>query len=395
MATIAADGTVTALADGSTTLLASRGKVLAATVLNVGDPNTPSNEPTLGVFPQVVSVAVGGAQQLVVGEPGKDLTAGTTGTVYYTSDPDVITVSADGLVSGVGAGAATVTVIGDGQEVVVAAQAFAPTAGATTAGLYGGVVVGGDGSTVVVPEESLVATVTVTITPLAVDDLPYALPDPFQYVAGFHLDVGATPLANSAQVSVPAAQGFAAGTPVMFFQAGYVPDATGTQQPTWLEVGPGVVTANGFAQFNNSPLWQGIHSTGDYLVAYGDPSLVGLVQGTINLTTPVDQSNISSFMLYAPPTATGQSATPVGQAQAAGGGGFAAGVGLTVLLGQRPAPVALIGLGGILLSPLLLLAYARIPLVQIHLRQTDRPAGRHQRRRADQRQGRGHFPDDH
>ncbi len=281
IAAVAATGQLTGIAEGYTALVVSSHGIFAATVVEVDDPNDPSPPEYSGltVSPQAMTLADnGGMQQLdcfELNDDGSvdDLTASSTGTLYYVSNPNVVTVSADGLISAVGDGSASVTVITDGQEalstgpgracanqpadsrVPAAASCRAPTApGRNCSG-------------------ALSTSTTVQIAPVSLAGLPEGSPIGFQIFAAEQLDLGGQILAVPAEFTIPVPAGTPVGTEVYAYLATTLPDDTGAEVPVWQEVDVAYVGANGFAQ-TGTPPYQGILSRGTYAFAMAiDPSM--------------------------------------------------------------------------------------------------------------------------
>ena len=116
-----------------------------------------SRELGLTAYPPALSLEASvGTRQLTINVAGDtDLTAASTGTVYYVSNPTVVTVNPDGLVTAGAAGVATITVINGPAEKVIPVLVEAPEAGPAVLGPAGGVVRGPDGSLVMVDTGAL------------------------------------------------------------------------------------------------------------------------------------------------------------------------------------------------------------------------------------------------
>ncbi len=280
VATVSSSSQITAVAEGSTELVVSSHGILAATVVDVADPNdpVPPDYSGLTVSPQAITLADdGGTQQLDVeviqGEP-LDLTGGFNGTVYYTSNSHVATVSADGLVAAVGDGTATITVITDGQEVVIPVQVKAPQPGPQAVDASGGVVQASDGAQAVIPPGALSASTTVQISPVANANLPEGAPAGFHFVGAEQLGFGGQTLAQPAQMIMPVPSGTPIGDKVYVYLATTLLDDTGTEVPVWQEVDVAVVGADGIAR-SGSSAYQGILVGGTYAFSVADdPSQV-------------------------------------------------------------------------------------------------------------------------
>ncbi len=289
VAVVTATGQLTAVAPGSTALIVSSHGLQAATVVDVDAPNAfvPPDYTGLQVSPPALTLAdSGGTQQLTVLLSNSDetayLTPGSTGTRYFTSNPSVVAVSADGLVSAVGDGTATVTVIADGQEAVIPVQAIAVHVGPQTVGASGCLVQGTDDAQVEIAPGALSSGITVQIMPVSLASLPEGPPNGFQFIGAEQLGLGGQSLALLAELAIPVPAGTPVGTEVYVYLATTLPDETGTAVPVWQEVDVGFVGADGFAR-TGLPPYQGILSEGTYAFAIAnDPTQVTQVQVTLD-----------------------------------------------------------------------------------------------------------------
>src|SRR5262249_22724797 len=118
----------------------------------------------------------------------------------------------------------------------------------------GGSIQASDGSVVAIAPGSLATPTTVSLTPLSESELPLPLADPFQFAAGFHLELGDQGLRSPARIMVPVGSDLPPGSQVSVYRAGSIPDATGADRPAWLLVDAGVVGADGFARMGALPL---------------------------------------------------------------------------------------------------------------------------------------------
>ena len=287
VATVTPAGRLTAIGSGSCVLLISSHGLQAATVVNVTteDDFDQSDDTGLDVYPGAVSLASsGGTRQIDVTLDGTDVSRAGQGTLYFVSNPSVIQVGAGGLITGLAPGTSDVTVISFGQEQVISVLVAAPLRGPSTLSVAGGVVEGPDGSLVAVPPGDLSGPTTVNITPLAASDLPMPVPTDLGYGAAFRLDLGDDPLDVPVQLRIPMPAGTMPGTQVIFYEATSLPDATGADQPVWLEVEDGVVGTDGFAR-TTSPPEPGINNSGTFFVGNSN-SGVSIVNGQIYLTVP-------------------------------------------------------------------------------------------------------------
>ncbi|WP_044172758.1 DUF4114 domain-containing protein, partial [Kamptonema formosum] len=247
----------------------------------------------LDPYPDAVSLPVGGTRQLSVKVNGlsnsSNLNTDESGTRYEVSDPSVLSVSEDGLVTALKSGDATVTVSNGSAVEVIPIRVENPQLGPATLGDTGGVVRASDGSMVMVAPGALEEDTTVSLTPLTREDLSLPVPEGFEIAGAFNLDAGDDPMNVPAQLAIPAPAGLAAGTEVYFMRKGALPDETGTWNPIWLQEESGVVGADGMIR-TSSPPWPGVVRPGEYIVVYSGPTgSATLVKGqlTLNYNFPI------------------------------------------------------------------------------------------------------------
>jgi len=314
VAPIDAFGKVTGLADGASILSASRNNIQAVTAARVGELPIAANDDEwnallaeiygLDVYPQAVTLTKGVNRSLLVGIEGltdsPDLKFGSVGTRYFVSNPNVLQVNSDGVITAVGEGIASVTVIDGAAEKVVPVRVKTPLMGPAMVGVDGGVVQGSDGSVVMVAPSALTQDTTVNITPLSSEGLPLPFPDSMEFAGGFNLDLGNTPLNIPVQLAIPAPVGVPVGTEVLFMRKGSLPAGADSWNETWLIQESGVVGADGMIR-TTSPPFPGVTESGTYtigLLPAGMPSVSSIVKastqanaGLINLSTNLNFEN--------------------------------------------------------------------------------------------------------
>jgi hypothetical protein len=242
----------------------------------------------LDPYPDAVSLVPGITRQLSVklndGLPDSpNLTAGSTGTRYTVSNPDVLSVSPDGLITALSTGFATVTVTYGEAEVVVPVRVETPQFDPVTLGVDGGVVQASNGSMVMIAPGALEENTTVSLTPLGRGNITLSVPEGFEFVGAFDLNFGDDLLSVAAQLAIPAPAGLAVGTQVYFMRKGALPDENGTWNPIWLQEESGVVGADGMIR-TQSPPYPGVLRPGEYMVAYaGQTGSATLVKGKLTL----------------------------------------------------------------------------------------------------------------
>jgi YD repeat-containing protein len=271
---ISSDGAVSALNSGSAVITAASHGIIGVRALLIQSPadvNSSTGEapaiPVVSVYPQALTLAAGtGQRQLVVtDDSGADISSPDSGTLYFSSNSSIVTVSATGLVTAHATGQATVSILNLGGQTDIPVLVEEPLANGAQIGSGGGVVSASDGSTVSIGPRVLSESHAISIASFGMDSLPLPMPDPsFQFAAGFSLDLGGATLSAPAQLTVPTS--LAAGSKVYFFQQAEIPIGAGQVQNSWLLVDDGVVGSDGMAR-TSSPPYPGITSTGKYIVA--------------------------------------------------------------------------------------------------------------------------------
>ena len=259
VASVSAEGMISSVADGSAAVTVRRGELRAATAVVVGQPqdllSAYLDALGLDVYPQTLALAAAGqTRQLwarIAGDAELDVTAAAD-TLYVTADPAVATVSTDGLITVAGFGETTVTVIHGPTEVLVPVHVAALQTGPVVVGPEGGVIASGDGYELAIGPDTLAEQVPVSITSLAAGELPFGLPEPFDYVGGFELDLGEWVADHPVQLAAPAA-GLAAGTEVFVFRATQLPDENGGLIDAWMLVDNGWAGADGVIRTSSPP----------------------------------------------------------------------------------------------------------------------------------------------
>ncbi len=140
MATISAGGLATGVAAGSSVITATLGSVNGTTTLTV----TTATLQSIAVTPASPTLAGGATQQLAAtGTYADGSTANITALVTWTSGaPSIATVSASGLLTGVGSGTAVITATSGGISGSTT-SAVTPAGTASTLTIYPGQVVSG------------------------------------------------------------------------------------------------------------------------------------------------------------------------------------------------------------------------------------------------------------
>ncbi|MAE66325.1 MAG: hypothetical protein CMJ18_18805, partial [Phycisphaeraceae bacterium] len=312
-AVVSDTGRVSGRTDGHGAIVIERGPIRAATAFAVGAPASDADaqlEETGLVLrlDTITIVAGGGVQPLFVLHPdGTDLTAGATGTQYFTGNDDVAQVDADGNVTGGDPGTTTVTITHKSVEAVVLVEVVTPVSSPATVGADGGSITGADGSVVTIPPNALTTDTTIGITPLTEADLIYPLVTGYQFAAAFDLELGDPTLLRRAQLAIPTT-GVPTGTRVLFLQAGVVPDAAGVDRPAWFQADFGTVGADGVARTGSALPTSGVLRSGQYAVSFAPAGETGLVVGQTTLANelaPTSQGFVGAIEIDDPAPARG------------------------------------------------------------------------------------------
>ncbi|HND23400.1 MAG TPA: putative Ig domain-containing protein, partial [Rhodocyclaceae bacterium] len=288
---LVAGGRINAVGKGSGVLIAERAGLRAATAFTVGVPTDTVQAYLyaggMTVYPGAVSLAenVGKRQILANLYGAMDLAPASSGTHYYVSNDQIISVSADGLISARQSGEATVTVINGGAETIIPVKVEKPFVGPTVLGDLGGIVQGADGSIVAVAPGALRGNTTVSIEAVKAADLPAGMPDGMALAGAFKLDLGDRKLDTPIQLAIPTT-GIAAGTKVVFMRYAEIPMPDGSKQPIWLQEETGVVGADGYARAM-SPPYPGVTVSGTYTCGIAPDASFSQVRGQTYATFPV------------------------------------------------------------------------------------------------------------
>jgi hypothetical protein len=283
VATVDRNGLFTAVKDGVSILKAERNGVQAVTATRIGaitgDITTDkvnklfAESYGLNLYPQSVTLTEGITRQLLVGINGYesiDLRNTASGTQYFVSNPSILRVDGNGLVTTLQEGIADVTVIYGASEFVIPVRVEAPHIGPTTLGEAGGAVKSLDGAIVMVAPGALQSDTQVSIRQLTRAELPIPAPDQkFTFAGAFQLDIGNKELSTPVQIAIPAPANLAAGTTVFIMSEGKVPDATGVWKSMWIIEESAIVGSDGMIR-TQSPPWPGVRKSTNYVI--GVPS---------------------------------------------------------------------------------------------------------------------------
>ncbi len=151
-------------------------------------------------------------------------------------NPLVATVSPDGLLQAVGLGRTQLTIINHGAEVLVPVVVETPLPGNVTLDERGGTVSANDGAVLQIPPRALTESASVSIIPYTEVNLPFALPEHLDFVAGYDLQLGVSELAQPVQLMFPVPAGTPAGEKVYLYSAESLPKESGGMMNAWIAV---------------------------------------------------------------------------------------------------------------------------------------------------------------
>lgn len=256
--TVSQDGFLRAIAPGSGVLQAAARGLQAVTAVTVGVPTDTLNLIVdvmgLNVYPGAISLPEDGQRQLLARVDEQwDLTSAASGSVYFSSNPAVASVTADGLVAAQGIGQAVITVIHGPAESTVRLIVDHSQPGPVTLATVGGLVRATDGALLQVPPGAVSEPTEVTIATIAEAELPFALPEHLEYAAGYDVQIGEGELQQPLQLSFPVPAGTPAGETIYLYRPEVLPDGEGGTIPTWIQTDVAVVGADGMAHTTSPP----------------------------------------------------------------------------------------------------------------------------------------------
>ncbi|MBX9640295.1 MAG: Ig-like domain-containing protein, partial [Mycobacteriaceae bacterium] len=285
IASLTPQGVLTAQANGHTVLIAGRDAALAATVVGVGSPTGSELfvSRTLGIdaYPDSVALVPNGGTRQIVTTLGVGrqiyITEASNGTLYFSGNSDIATVTANGLIQAHAEGETTVTAIYGYAEDIVRVKVDAPLSqnGTAVVGAEGGVITtAGGGVVAAFGPDQLTDGTTVTLQAVSLANLPLALPTnpagqtTMTYLGAFDLGIEGGELTGPIQAAVRVAPGSAvAGDQVYFLQKANLPvGPNGEWIDVWNVVDSGVVGTDGMAR-TSSPPFPGLSGRGSVLVA--------------------------------------------------------------------------------------------------------------------------------
>ncbi len=271
---------------------------IGVTAIRTGVGSAPTNETELNLavgsvygldpYPDGIALPAFGQRQLSLrlnGWPDAgDISAADAGTRYFVSHPDIVQVTADGMVTALKEGVTTIKIFYGATSVEIPVGIEAPENGPAVVGEDGGIVVAADGSQVMLPPGALEQDSSVSFTPLGKEDLSLEFPSGFEFAGAFNLEFDDERLDLPAQLAIRAPENIEPGTEVYFMRKGALPDSEGNWNPAWLIEESGSVDPDGTIR-TASPPFPGIIRPGEYIVAYsGQTGSATVVQGQLTVS---------------------------------------------------------------------------------------------------------------
>ena len=223
----------------------------------------------LNVYPLSLALPVGGFRQFIVRGAQDEVVTADDDTFYVSGDSSIFTVNTDGLVTAVGAGETTLTVVHRGAGSTVAVRVTAPQTGTVTVGEQGAIVQSSTGIQVAIGPGALPENTAVSVTTVTQANLGTPVPGSFTFAAAFDLNLANAELNTIAQIAAPVPASIPAGELVYFFEQLTLLDTAGTPHEVWMLKDSGIVGTDGIAR-TTSPPYPGFSEQGRVLVAQFD-----------------------------------------------------------------------------------------------------------------------------
>ena len=206
---VSSDGVMTAKQNGHALVSISRGPYEITQSIYVGFPESELDQALyydgFNVAPKTLALATGNSWQLQVDYQNRvSLTSAEMGTRYLVDRADVLTVNASGLITGIGPGSATVTVVNGPESFRVPVTVTSPTLSPAIVGPVGGVIQTTGGALLQISPGAYTTEKTVSFETASAADRPYSFHSAFIPIADFQIDFGGVDLLEPAQLSFPA-----------------------------------------------------------------------------------------------------------------------------------------------------------------------------------------------
>jgi hypothetical protein len=222
------------------------------------------------LYPQAVTLIPGVSRKIQVGINGKPanpevLSLGSTGTKYFVSNPNILTVDENGIITAVSSGVVNITVVNGGEDGVIPVLVELPKIGSATLGSQGGAVKALEGAIVTVAPGALNQDTTISIHQIDKNSVAPLDETKFGTLATFSLSFGDKELNVPLQIAIPAPIGAPVGQEVFFARETRYLDENGVEKTLWMIVDSGRVGGDGMIRTTSFP-WPGVTQGGSYKV---------------------------------------------------------------------------------------------------------------------------------
>jgi YD repeat-containing protein len=288
VASVAPDGTVLARAAGTAIIefrLVGGGSIATAVTVGAADARL------LEFYPTSYALQPGETRQMIIRErliqTVEDRSAAASGSRYFVSDPNIASVSADGLVTALKSGSVTVTLVNGGRSARSTLFIATPSADGAVLGASGGLVTN-DGITVGLPAGALETDISIRVATLPQSGLPFALPQGVSFQGALKLDIGTRYLNEAVSLEMPAPAGSQPGDVYYLFQPGLIrPGNNAPDEQAWIVADTLVVGTDGKMRTTSPPNLGLFHRPGEGgqfftpsnlgVAAVGSASLIGVL----------------------------------------------------------------------------------------------------------------------
>ena len=247
-------GLVLPRANGATAIVVNAFGLTAATAINVGI----EDDRRLDFFPDAYTLSVGETRKLLVRQQSTapqtlDLSSASTGTKYFVSNPNLLSVDANGQITAKAAGKAFVSVVQGGISESIPILIGQPKSGEVEVDASGGLINSTDGTVQLgVPPGAYDKPITLSVRSLSQGDMPYNLPASWNFNGGIQIDYGDDLAQFPMSLSMPAPSGKLPGELVYLFQPVNVTMADGQVLTSW-EIVDSMVVGNDGKMRTTSP----------------------------------------------------------------------------------------------------------------------------------------------
>ncbi|MDJ0904030.1 MAG: Ig-like domain-containing protein [Xenococcus sp. MO_188.B8] len=279
VATVDNKGLVRGINDGVSIFKIEKAGINAFTVSRIGRAEHPQSKAELEsgfaeffglkVYPQAATYTPKSKQQILIGANGgdslRDLTPNLFNTRYFVSNPQIIKVNSNGILSTLKEGKETITVIDGASEAIIPIK-VTKSKNERLIDSNGGVVENESGALLFIPPNAVKNETQIKINSLPISELTAPLPKDFDVLDSFHLDLGKESLNIPVRLSIKNQHKLPVGKEVFILKEGELADKNYHWNPMWFIVDRGLVNSQGEI-VSLTPPWMGITKSDNYIVA--------------------------------------------------------------------------------------------------------------------------------